>query len=322
MFIGENHDNSDNKEGSRINNRLILGKKDKEVIDIYTKDEEFKRFIRRKEFIAPIVKSVVPELFDKDLDSVVEILDTSNIDYSVQGAGVEDTGAFGEAKIYFDSLADISLPDNLGSVFTGLIFDTEMQRKRKYSYIIDIRAQYYAARLISRQVDKVGKDGEGYNKLVPAYSVWIVCNAPKELAGKVKHFTIRDESGREIGIASEGTGCALMHVVMVYLPALNGNYDATESDELVKFLLAVFTNKLHKSNLTSLIRNNKEAIKEVDNMLAIYEGGIEAAREEGREEGREELILTMFGHGLSIEEISQYTGVDIETVMWLVDKDV
>ena len=68
------------------------------------------------------------------------------------------------------------------------IFDVGMQRESEPRYPIPKRGVYYCCRLISRQIETLGK--EAYKQVKPVYSVWILINdIPEELQNSV--FTAR-----------------------------------------------------------------------------------------------------------------------------------
>lgn len=53
----------------------------------------------------------------------------------------------------------------------------------------------------------------------------------------------------------------------------------------------------------------------------IEERGIEKGIERGMERGIAQIIVKMIEHGLSVDEISQYTGMDSSVIMSLLSED-
>ncbi len=265
---------------------------DKKSVDAATLDEQCKRLLRRVEFVAPIVRSVVPEFYGCNLQDVAKSMSISEIDEKILGIGVEDLGMPDEALVRYDSLTDINLPNGVHTVFTGLVFNTEVQHTEYLQYFLGSRAQYYVARLLSRQLSKIGNNGEGYNKLQPVYTVWIVRDAHKQLAGQVLHYVFRDDTGKTF-VRGDDTDFSLMHIVMIYLPKLKKSENYLGDDELINYLLSVFTGKLEHSSLTKLIQASADVMKEVDDMMTADEARILQGREEGREEGIKVLAETL-----------------------------
>lgn len=81
------------------------------------------------------------------------------------------------------NLNNCTLP-NQEEICVDLFFDLEMQRESQPGYPMPKRGIYYCCRLISRQIENLGK--ESYNQLKPVYSVWILINdIPEEMQNTV-----------------------------------------------------------------------------------------------------------------------------------------
>lgn len=78
------------------------------------------------------------------------------MDVNLQVYNSEDFGKGSETVTHYDVLVSCVL---LGgkSIYTGLYFDLEMQRKSASRYPIVKRGVYYCSRLISRQIERLGK---------------------------------------------------------------------------------------------------------------------------------------------------------------------
>jgi len=289
-------------DGTKQDNKGITSetnrqdKQDEEELKKCTLDKRVERLIAMPEVLAPIVREVVTDLKGCSLEGVFGLLETEKPSGKVKVLNLEDLGQKGEAFITFGSYVEVALPERLPedrrqreykkkcSVYTNIVFDTEIQHDRPGKYVLEDRAQYYAARLVSRQLSYIGEAGEEYAKLIPVYTVWIVRQPYATDRGYVRHFEFRDEIGTTLD--GYGTGNSLMHVVMVYLPSVREGY--ASDNELIKYLMAVFTNHLEKSESTRLIQASRNARKEVEEIMSLDDIVREEGRKEEREKGRKE----------------------------------
>lgn len=286
---------------------------DKEQIKRLTLDESFKRMIATPEVLAPIFYEVVDEFKDYSLEEVLDVIKRSRIDGDVDVLNLEDYGDGEDSLITYDSLVTVDMSDvsgkrhdsSLHQVYTSVIVDTEMQRDRP-GYVLENRAQYYAARLLSRQLKSINQT-ENYDKLIPVYSIWIVRNPYEVQRNSVCHYVFKDGRGRAIS-NHDGRTNTLMHVVMVYLPKPGSE----TADELLNYLMAIFTKNLAISKLTRLIQNNREVKKGVEKFMTLET----AVLEEGRKEG---MVWTYHKMGFSKDEIVEETGLSEERVQEILD---
>ena len=144
---------------------------EKEDID-YTYDRPFKKLFSDKVFLAPVLKNIVPEYKNLELEDIEKLITTdSAVDVNPQMYNSEDFGKGSEMVAHYDVLVSCALPG--GKVIcVGFYFDLEMQRESEPEYPVVKRGVYYCCRLVSRQIERLGK--ESYNQIKPVYSVWII----------------------------------------------------------------------------------------------------------------------------------------------------
>lgn len=76
----------------------------------------------------------------------------------------------------------------------------EIQQEYSVPYSLERRGIYYAARKISAQLPKVGKNGEGYKHLEKVYSIWICLDdIPKYLQNTISYYKISNYKNEGIG---------------------------------------------------------------------------------------------------------------------------
>lgn len=233
-----------------------------------TYDKKFKQLFTRKEFLVPILKNIIPEYRDCALEEI-EILINPHGDVTVnpQAYDSEDSGKGNEAVTRYDVLIDCTLP-NKDEVCVDIFFDLEMQRESKPGYPVPKRGIYYCCRLVSRQIETLGR--ESYNQLKPVYSVWILLNnIPKDLQNSV--YTARMSGSFDNGAeASEiNKQVDLIHLSLIYL---SDTFAVKEGqDDLIRYLQSVFTKQVDNKYYNPYYEYSGKVKKEVDEVMTIME---------------------------------------------------
>ena len=165
-----------------------------------TYDEYCKRILSNKQILARIIKECVSEFHDMPLaeipDYIVSDPATSiNVDKAVDkiyGMNPEDTSVFG-AKIIFDIIVGIRLPDSHEKENIGLILNIEAQANSNRHYPLLSRAIYYCSRLLARQKNRPdGFQHSDFQNLKKVYSIWIVMNSNKATEGVMNQYSISE----------------------------------------------------------------------------------------------------------------------------------
>lgn len=220
------------------------------------------------------------------------------------------------------SLIDCSLPGEKGKACVDLFFDLEMQRESEPGYPIPKRRVYYCCRLISRQIETLGK--EAYNQLRPIYSVWIlVNNIPEDLKNSVYTAGMTGGFGDDKKDMLEdtvkiGRQIDLIHLCLIYLSE-DFKVEEGQSD-LIKYLQAVFTRKIDDKSCNPYCEYSSGIKKEVDEMMSLREAfelrgerrGERRGEQRGEQRGIAEVIKLLFGLGKKDKDVVQYlmTGLD------------
>ena len=151
------------------------------------------------------------------------------------------------------------------------------------------RGIYYAARKISAQLPKVGKNGEGYKHLEKVYSIWICLDdIPKYLQNTISYYKISNYKNEGIGqgknsdhfLEKTQEDADLLEVVIIRLG------DGNNERGVIDFLTGVFSGNQEKvfSYLPEDI--TKEEREEVGNMLSLVDYAEERGEKRGKKRGQ------------------------------------
>ena len=144
-----------------------------------TYDEYCKRILCNKQILARIIKECVLEFRDiplADIPNYMENDPTMNINIEkaankIYGMNTEDISVHG-AKIIFDIIVGIRLPDSPEKESIGLILNIEAQASSNTPYPLLNRAIYYCSRLLARQKNRpVGFQHSDFQNLKKVYSI-------------------------------------------------------------------------------------------------------------------------------------------------------
>ena len=77
-----------------------------------TYDQKFKQLFAKKVFLAPVLKNIVPEYKELNLETIEELITThSNVKVNPQVYNADDSGKGNDTETHYDFLADCALPD-------------------------------------------------------------------------------------------------------------------------------------------------------------------------------------------------------------------
>lgn len=249
-----------------------------------TYDQKFKQLFAKKIFLAPVLKNIVPEYKELNLETIEGLITPhSNVKINPQVYNSEDSGKDNETVTHYDVLADCALPDG-ETVCVGFFFDLEMQRESKPGYPVPKRGVYYCCRLISRQIENLGE--ESYNQLKPIYSVWILINnIPGDLQNSIYSAKLSGSSSKKsVDISGLNAQIDLIHLYLVYL---SEDFKYEENQEnLIKYLQSVFIKQVDNPKFNPYYEYSSRIKKEVDDVMTIRESF--EARGEAKGEARGE----------------------------------
>lgn len=256
-------------------------------------DSAFKKFFRRKEVLAIILREIVDEFKGMDLEAVADCITESKVnDLDAETLSEEDVTF--DSKIIYDLVVYCSLPKTFQTIAVGIIFDLEMQRKYSMSYEIIDRAVYYASRHLAKQSVK----NSTYDQLLPVYSTWICLKGiHKELQNTVHSFRLRDNA----------KNCIIpkKSLINIDLLLLSEKYDCESeynTDEpIIKFLQAIFKDNLRNKELNPYLKVTEEIEREVDAIMveqSKFDLEIISEREDARREGLAEGLAEGIEQGI------------------------
>lgn len=285
-------------------------------------DAAFKSFFSRKSVLAIILHGVVPEFKNMHPSEIENYIISSDTNEENAEKYSEEDVTYG-SKILYDVVAKCNLPhkelDDIEQIQLSIVIDLEMQRKYNMTYDILDRATYYASRQLAKQV--VVKSH--YEKLHPVYSIWIcLTGIPKQLQNTVHQLRLTDSST---------TNCinerSLINVDLLLLSE-KYDWDITD-DETIKFLQAVFNDKLRDQSFNPYLKINPGIEKEVNimtNWQEQYNLEIETERMQAEARGKAigEAQGEARGKAIGIIEMKLDSGIRdkndiIETIVRLTD---
>ena len=155
-----------------------------------------KRILCNKQILSRIIKECVSEFHDIPLAEIPNYIESDpttnmNIDKATEkiyGMNPEDTSVFG-AKIIFDIIVGIRLPDTPEKENIGLVLNIEAQASSNTPYPLLNRAIYYCSRLLASQKNRPdGFRHSDFQNLKKVYSIWIVMNSKKATEGVMNQY--------------------------------------------------------------------------------------------------------------------------------------
>ena len=311
-------------------------------------DRVCKKVLATKEIAAHILKEVVPEYKDCDVDDIIMYI--SDIQISQESVNIDELPAvvdtdntedstINEGKRFYDIKFKAKAPGKDGG-YINLIINIEAQKDFSPGYSLLKRGIYYCARLISAQYETIFSGSE-YDKLRKVYSIWISTNpddthkntivrygiSPEELFGNV---AFKDEDSKQ----QEKQNYDMMSLIMICLD--NYQNGRNSKNDIIKLLSILLSSKIEAEQKKELledechIRMTKDVEEEIGNMCNLSQGyyenglrdgfekGIQEGEQKGRQEGRQEgfntAIITMLKNGKKVSEIAKDMGMTVEEV--------
>ena len=298
-----------------------------------TYDEHCKRILSNKQILARIIKECVSEFHDIPLaeipDYIVSDPATSiNIDKAVDkiyGMNPEDTSVFG-AKIIFDIIVGIRLPNSSKKENIGLILNIEAQANSNRHYPLLSRAIYYCSRLLARQKHRPdGFQHSDFQYLKKVYSIWIVMNSKKATEGVMNQYSINETCLKRACHFPKETYDKLT-IIMIYPKS---KYDMNDDKyDLMELLHILFKADMTAQEKKCQLEKNygimmtKKTEWEVEGMCNLSQIHVDTGLKRGLAEGRKEGLT----EGLAIlskviDNIMKKTNQTADEVMEMLDID-
>ncbi|MBR3648660.1 MAG: hypothetical protein IKN52_00290 [Victivallales bacterium] len=275
--------------------------------------------------LAWLLKECVPEFKSMEIQEITDWLAKSNLRSQTQTAkqdacphmpviGSEDNSTK-NGKVFYDFRTELLLPGAPPEA-PLLIFNAEMQKKYGKRMVFHKRVIYYPCRLVCRQPGDMMGGKVNYRRLCRVISIWVVPNAPKKMANRVRrfHWTEDEMSGgtakriREVvpadlmeswvfflrdGIEPEHEQNALwfLYVLLSYTMP-----DEKKQEILEKYFHIDTYNKEDKKMcwFTNYIRKKGEAIGEKRGEAIGEKRGEAIGEKRGEKNGRDKALLKAY----------------------------
>jgi len=208
-----------------------------------------------------------------------------------------------EGSVYFDIRFSAFVPDTKEPI--KILLNVEAQRKFHVGYHLVTRGIFYAARMLSAQME-TEFSGNDYAELKKVYSIWICMNAPDYIGNAIAEYRIEKKDMIE-GIPDNKDAYDKMSVIMICLNRnKRGETKAGGVIKLLNTLLAADLDIVEKRKILSeeyeiLIDDNLG--KELGRMSNLGEGIFEEGFEKGIGKGIRAFILDNREEGISKERI-------------------
>lgn len=221
-------------------------------------DKCCKAILRQRTIIALILKGLVTEFKDLSLNEVKACIIDGSDDIPVKTSIIGDsneTDAGDEKDIKFDFVVRARNPKySEAGISVNIHINTEAQKTYKSAeYPIEMRAQYYVARLLSRQLNPNSESG--YGKLEKCYSIWFCDDVEQDECNSITYYSMKSTSVGQVRRIKENYG--LMNVVIVRLGSDTPDDDYL-SDE-AKQVMTVFHRAMNYKDASKL----KDALDDI-----------------------------------------------------------
>ena len=244
-------------------------------------DSPAKNFLSNVDVVANILKELVPEYQNMNIENIKNHIDKSANGKYVKLLSSEEKRII-NTTIYYDILFKVRVPHSKKKI--GMYINLEPQSKTGKKYKLIRRAIYYACRLIAIQkgVDFVHQD---FDSLEKVYSIWIDTNANTKKQGTINSYSINEKHIR--GTYSEPqTNYDLMNVIFVYIE--QNNNDKQYKDIMDLFRLVFIDNDTNSETKQKILKNSYGILnieKEVQDMCNYGEVIAYKANKEGKQQG-------------------------------------
>lgn len=299
-------------------------------------DKCCKAILRQRTIMALILKGLVSEFKDLSLDEVKACIIDGSDDVSVKPLLIGDsneTDTIDEKDIKFDFVIRARNPKSSeAGISVNIHVNTEAQRAYKnIEYPIEMRAQYYVARLLSRQLNP-NSESE-YGKLEKCYSIWLCGDVEQDEYNTITYYSMKSTSVGHVRRIKESYG--LMDVVIVRLGSDTPMEDYLSEE--TKQVMTVFHRVMNYKDASKL----KDALddileydeyfrveSEVDDMGDSLRDLVLEAKGEARAEERDNFIKTLIeswagmgkGEDAIYEELKQVAKLPEDEAMHYLNK--
>ncbi len=298
-------------------------------------DENAKRLLGQKSILARILVKAVEDFNGMDPDEVEAYIEgepyiscvpldpgltnVKKIDGGSRLVGLNtESSEISEGMIRFDIIFYVRIPSDNQDELAQIIVNVEAQKDEPDKYDILNRAIFYVCRMVSSQKERDFVNSK-YNDIKKVYSIWLCMNMEENTMSHI-HLTRNDILGHH-----EWKGkLDLLNIVIIGLGKQLPDND--NEHELHRLLGALFSQVLTSGEKIDILRTEydipmeeKEGVGQMCNLgEGIWERGIAQGKAEGIAEGKAEgiasVIYAMYDKGMSVEQISEVTGINFKEV--------
>ena len=262
-------------------------------------DKSIKKVLANKPILARILKFTVHELSMLSLQQIESCIDGNSVmigktfvepglsNPKIISKQLEDDIS-GEGRIVYDLRFVVNLPDGEK---TKIIINVEAQRKSNPGYSIVNRGIFYAARLLSAQLNTEftnnGSDSAQYDNMKKVYSIWICMDCPEDKRDSIVSYSLKPEilyqgnNRLNIDYTYDYVGVVVVH--------LSGNPECSQNQliGMLDTLLSKMDVKSKKQKLQEEFQlpMTVEIDQEVSDMCNLSLGLWEEAVTKGKHEG-------------------------------------
>lgn len=299
------------------------------VSDDIKLDNCIKSILSNRAILSRIIGGVVDECKGMTFDEIDKIIEgpidigTVPVEpgYDKIEGNTQEDAVLNEGKVVYDIRTFIRIPSRK-TIGIKILINVEAQKDEYPGYDICERAIFYCCRMISSQLEREfsvnNKDAKKYSNIKKVYSIWICPETSQKRANTITKYSIHKDMLE--GVSVDNDRYDLMTAVIINLSKKNDYEDC--QNYLIKMLTVLFDEK-------------KDAAEKINELEEKYNlpmtDGLESevmemctytnhVMEKGQAEGQAKIINNMLSKGLSIEEISNLTGTDIDFIRKVAEK--
>lgn len=280
-------------------------------------DENAKKLLSNKIFLAHILKGTVTEFKDANPRDIISLIEgepyvstvsvepgmtnqvLENPKSKIKGSNTENMETK-EGAIRFDIIFYVRMKDGISQIIVNI----EAQKNSSPGYPLMNRAIFYTCRMISSQKER-DFSNSNYNDIKRVYSIWVCMNMPEN---SLEHIHLVKDS---IVNSHEWKGkMNLVNIVMIGLAEELPEYE--EKYELHRLLGALLSQDLTVNEKLNIIGNEYAIPMEKDfrEDVGIMCNLSQKIKETGIEMGKREMIMKMYNKGYTAAQIADVAEMD------------
>lgn len=288
-------------------------------------DENAKKLLSNKIFLAHILKGTVTEFKDANPRDIISLIEgepyvstvsvepgmtnqvLENPKSKIKGSNTENMETK-EGAIRFDIIFYVRMKDGISQIIVNI----EAQKNSSPGYPLMNRAIFYTCRMISSQKER-DFSNSNYNDIKRVYSIWVCMNMPEN---SLEHIHLVKDS--IVNFHAWKGKMDLINIVMIGLAEELPKHE--EKYELHRLLGALLSQDLTVNEKLDIIGNEyaipieKDFREDVSIMCNLSQKIKETGIETGIEMGKREMIMKMYNKGYTAAQIADVAEMDEEQI--------